>query len=80
MLLMAGQMLADKTAGLEDKLRESEDRAAGYLSELQMLKDAPPPEPERVEVPVVPTEVTETLQEIAARAEAVAREVEERAG
>ena len=80
MLLMAGLMLADKTAGLEDKLRESEDRAAGYLSELQMLKDAPPHEPERVEVPVVPTEVTETLQEIAARAEAVAREVEERAG
>lgn len=80
MLLMAGLMLADKTAGLEDKLRESEDRAAGYLSELRSLKDAPPPEPERVEVPVVPTEVTETLQEIAARAEALARDVEEKAG
>lgn len=80
MLLMAGLMLADKTAGLEDKLRESEDRAAGYLSELNALKDAPPPPPERVEVPVVPTSVTETLQEIAARAEALARDVEEKAG
>jgi cell division protein ZapA len=80
MLLMAGLMLADKTAGLEDKLRETEDRAAGYLSELRMLKDAPPPEPERIEVPVIPTEVTETLQEIAARAEALARDVEEKAG
>ncbi|SHH14484.1 cell division protein ZapA [Marivita hallyeonensis] len=80
MLLMAGLMLADKTAGLEDKLREMEDRAAGYQSELRMLKDAPPPKPERVEVPVVPTEVTETLQEIAARTEALARDVEERAG
>lgn len=80
MLLMAGLMLADKTAGLEDKLRETEDRAAGYLSELRMLKDAPPPQPERVEVPVVPTEVTESLQEIAARAEALARDVEEKAG
>lgn len=80
MLLMAGLMLADKTAGLEDKLRETEDRAAGHLSELRMLKDAPPPQPERVEVPVVPTEVTETLQEIAARAEALARDVEEKAG
>ena len=80
MLLMAGLMLADKTAGLEDKLRETEDRAAGHVSELRALKDAPPPEPERIEVPVVPTEVTETLAEIAARAEAVARDVEEKAG
>lgn len=80
MLLMAGLMLADKTAGLEDKLREMEDRTAGYVSELRALKDAPPPKPERVEVPVVPTEVTETLQEVAARAEALARDVEEKAG
>ncbi|WP_439124922.1 cell division protein ZapA [Marivita sp.] len=80
MLLMAGLMLADKTAGLEDKLRESEDRAAAYLSELRALKDMPPPEPERIEVPVVPTDVTESLQEIAARAEALARDVEEKAG
>ena len=80
MLLMAGLMLADKTAGLEDKLRETEDRAAGHLSELRTLKDAPPPAPERIEVPVVPTEVTETLQEIAARAEALARDVDEKAG
>lgn len=80
MLLMAGLMLADKTAGLEDKLRESEDRAAAYLSELRAIKDTPPPEPERIEVPVVPTDVTESLQEIAARAEALARDVEDKAG
>ncbi|WP_292288111.1 cell division protein ZapA [Marivita sp.] len=80
MLLMAGLMLADKTAGLEDKLREAEDRASGYLSELRMLKDAPPPQPERVEVPVVPTDVTESLQEIAARAESLARDVEDKVG
>ncbi|MCR9158759.1 MAG: cell division protein ZapA [Rhodobacteraceae bacterium] len=80
MLLMAGLMLADKTAGLEDKLRESEDRAAAYLSELRALKDAPPPQPERIEVPVVPTDVTESLQEIAARAEALARDVEDKVG
>lgn len=80
MLLMAGLMLADKTAGLEDKLREAEDRASGYLSELRMLKDAPPPPPERVEVPVVPTDVTESLQEIAARAESLARDVEDKVG
>lgn len=80
MLLMAGLMLADKTAGLEDKLRESEDRAGAYLSELRAIKDTPPPEPERIEVPVVPTDVTVSLQEIAARAEALARDVEDKAG
>ena len=80
MLLMAGLMLADKTAGLEDKLRESEDRAEAYLSELRAIKDTPPPEPERIEVPVVPTDVTESLQEIAAGAEALARDVEDKAG
>lgn len=80
MLLMAGLMLADKTAGLEDKLRESEDRAEAYLSELRAIKDTPLPEPERIEVPVVPTDVTESLQEIAARAEALARDVEDKAG
>ena len=38
------------------------------------------PEPERIEVPVVPESVTETLAELAARAEAGAAEIEEKAG
>lgn len=79
MLLMAGLMLADKTAGLEDKLRETEDRAAEHLNALRELQERPAPEPTRVEVPVVPSEVTETLAEIAARAESLAVEVEEKA-
>jgi cell division protein ZapA len=37
-------------------------------------------EPERIEVPVVPQAVTDTLAELAARAEALAAEVEEKAG
>jgi len=71
MLLMAGLMLADKTAGLQDRLAELENELAG-------LRDAPAPAPERVEVPVVPAAVTDTLSEIAARAEALAETVDGR--
>ncbi|KNX42137.1 Cell division protein ZapA [Roseovarius tolerans] len=76
MLLMAGLMLADKTAGLQDKLRAAEDKLAEREAELDQLRNAPAPEAERVEVPVVPQEVTETLAEIAARAEALAETVD----
>ena len=80
MLLMAGLMLADKTAGLEDRLREADAKLAELRSELGVLRDLPPPPPERIEVPVVPERVGEQLAEIAARAEALAQHVEEKAG
>lgn len=79
MLLMAGLMLADKTAGMQDKLREAEDAMAEKEAELAQLRNAPMPEPERIEVPVVPTTVTDTLAEIAARAEALAETVDGKA-
>ncbi|MBJ6370268.1 cell division protein ZapA [Sedimentitalea arenosa] len=79
MLLMAGLMLADKTAAVEDRIREVEATLAEREAELARLRAAPRPEPERVEVPVVPTTVTDTLAELAARAEALAAEVEEKA-
>lgn len=62
MLLMAGLMLADKTAAVEDEIRGLKAR----LAELEARPETP------VEVPVVPPQVTETLAEIAARAEALA--------
>lgn len=77
MLLMAGLMLADKTAGVEDRLRELEAKLAETEGMLQSLQSA---EPEKVEVAVIPNEVSETLAELAARAEALAAEVEEKAG
>ena len=80
MLLMAGLMLADKTAGLEDKLRDAEDQCAALEAELRELSERPAPAPERVEVPVVPAAVTDQLAEIAARAESLAAEVEEKLG
>mgnify|MGYP000023551735 CR=1 FL=1 len=78
MLLMAGLMLADKTAGLEEKLRNAEEVLGQKEDELAELKSRPAPKPERVEVPVIPGSVTDTLAEIAARAEALADAVEEK--
>jgi len=76
MLLMAGLMLADKTAAMQDKLREAEDRMAEKEAELDQLRNAPQPEPKTVEVAVVPETVTDAMAEIAARAEALADQFE----
>jgi len=73
MLLMAGLMLADKAAGVEDQLREAQNKAG----ELQARIDELQANPAQVEVAVVPSEVTDSLAEIAARAEALADRVEE---
>ncbi len=75
MLLMSGLMLADKTAGMEDNLRIAEAKLARALEEIEALKA----NPEQVEVPVIPDSVTDTLAEIAARAEAMAATVEDKA-
>lgn len=77
MLLMAGLLLADRTAALEDKVRAAEAESAEMRARLEAL-EATPPKPARLEVPVVPAEVTDTLAELAARAEALAEELEER--
>ncbi|MCA0272883.1 MAG: cell division protein ZapA [Proteobacteria bacterium] len=74
MLLMAGLMLADKAAGLDDQLRMAEERA--MVAE-RVAADARA-HPERIEVPVIPDIVTDTFSEIAARAEALAERMEER--
>jgi cell division protein ZapA len=71
MLLMAGLMLADRTAGMQDKLATLE-------AELAQIKSAPPPTPERIEVPVMPAGVAETLAELTARAEALAAQLEDK--
>ncbi|WP_371169925.1 cell division protein ZapA [Aliiroseovarius sp. 2305UL8-7] len=76
MLLMAGLMLADKTAGMEDKVKLSDQRVADLEAQIYALQNAAP---QKVEVPVIPDAVTDTLAEIAARAEAMAAEVEDKA-
>ncbi|GAB4561438.1 MAG: cell division protein ZapA [Ruegeria sp.] len=78
MLLMAGLMLADKAAATDDRIKTLEAQLAEAQAELDNLRNAPPPEPERVEVAVVPPSVTDTLAELAARAEALAELVGEK--
>ncbi|WP_370231630.1 cell division protein ZapA [Cognatishimia sp.] len=79
MLLMSGLMLADKSAGMEDRMRELEAKVAEQEEELARLRSAPA-HIERVEVPVVPVTTRDALAELAARAEALAAQVEEKAG
>ncbi|MGR3758358.1 MAG: cell division protein ZapA [Tranquillimonas sp.] len=79
MLLMAGLMLADKTAGLEERNQQLTASLRALQAEIEALRAAPAPEPQRIEVPVVPHHVVETMAELAARAEAIAATVEERA-
>ncbi|ASM71965.1 MULTISPECIES: cell division protein ZapA [Roseobacteraceae] len=77
MLLMAGLMLADKTASVEDRVAEIQARLDEREAELEGLRNQVI-EPERIEIPVVPQSVTDTLAELAARAESLAEEVQER--
>lgn len=78
MLLMAGLMLADKTAGLEEKLHEVEGKLGAQEALLEEMRNKPAPDPERIEVAVIPPVVTDTLAELAARTEALADKVEEK--
>jgi cell division protein ZapA len=80
LLLMAGLMLADKTAGLEDQVKELRRRLTEADVELQHLRDAQASEPERIEVPVIPADVTMRLAELATEAEGVAERAEEALG
>ena len=66
LLLLAGLMVAERASALEDRLASTE-------RELNRLRSNPP----RVEVPVVPATVSETLAELAARAEALAQKAED---
>ena len=79
MLLMAGLLLADKTASVEDQLKELRKQLGAREAELAQLR-AQPAEQQRVEVSVLPEGVSDTLAELAARAESIAAEIEEKAG
>ena len=87
MLLMAGLMLADKTAALEDEIKtlqgriaaqektlaSAEERLADRARRIAELQEAGP----RTELP---TRFTDGLAELAARAEAIDDEIDARRG
>lgn len=78
MLLMAGLTLADKTAEADDKLKAALVEIASLRDEVSRLQSRPEPQAKRVEVPVIPADLTDALTELAARAEAVAEDLEAR--
>jgi cell division protein ZapA len=69
-LLMAGLMLADKTASVEDENRQLKARLAD-------IEQRPAPEPELRQVAVMPASVIDSLAEVAARVEALADRLED---
>lgn len=79
MLLMSGLMLADKTAGLEEQMRTLEEKLSAQKTLIDEMRNQPKPEPQTVEVAVIPTALSDSLAELAARAESLATAVEEKA-
>lgn len=70
MLLMAGLMLADKTAGAEDRVRQLEAELGTLQAELDRLRAAP--------AAGLPSGTIERMGDLAARAEALADQLESR--
>lgn len=71
MLLMAGLMLADKTAVLEEKVKDATDRMAQLQAQIDTLQST-----HASQAASVPESVTTAMSELAARAEALADMVE----
>lgn len=74
MLLMAGLLLADKTKDLESRLSLAEQRLGQTNADLERLQSAPP----KVEVPVVPPQLSETLKDAAEQAESIVKALEDK--
>lgn len=69
LLLLAGLMLADRFATMEDRA----EKAERHVNRLQS-------NPTRVEVPIIPADLKEAMAELAARAEALAERIEDQQG
>lgn len=79
MLLMAGLMLADKTAGIDEQLRGLESKLATQEALIEQLRNQPEPVAQTIEVAVIPPAISDSFAEIAARVESLAAAVEEKA-
>jgi len=75
MLLMAGLLLADKTAAGQDRIAEVEAELAKAHQEIEALKSSGTAEPKIVEVAVIPPHVIDSLSALADRAEALADKI-----
>ena len=77
MLLMAGLLLADKTANLGERLSKAEQEIKSLRSELDQKRNVPsePSEPVIERVEVIPQEVTDYLESLAQQLEDMAANV-----
>ncbi len=75
MLLMAGLMLADKTVAGQDSIAEMQQKLEAAEKEIADLKSGDAVAPQTVEVEVIPSHVTDSLANLAARAEALADKI-----
>ena len=75
MLLMAGLMLADKTAAGQGSIAEMQQKLEAAEKEIADLKSGDAVAPQTVEVEVIPSHVTDSLANLAARAEALADKI-----
>jgi cell division protein ZapA len=76
MLLMAGLMVADRTAALEDEVKALKAKLAERgetVAAAPVVQSVEVPVVQRVEVPVVPQALRDSLAEIAARTETLAQ-------
>ncbi|MEM8959439.1 MAG: cell division protein ZapA [Pseudomonadota bacterium] len=73
MLLMAGLMLADKAAGLEEQMRALEEKSLSQQAMIEELSTRPAPG----QFGGVPQAFADSLAELAARAEAIADAMDE---
>jgi cell division protein ZapA len=73
MLLMAGLMLADKTAGAQDRLSQAEAGLSEATAEITRLKSLSQVASERTEA--VPEELAKNLADIAIKAESLADQI-----
>lgn len=78
MLLMAGLMLADKTAGVDEQLRGLEQKLSAQDKLIEELRNQPEPPAKTEEVAVIPPQLSESLAEIAARTESLAAAIEDK--
>ncbi|MGI3167901.1 cell division protein ZapA [Pseudooceanicola sp. C21-150M6] len=82
MLLMSGLMLADRTAGVEDRLKELEEEIEALRSDNARLKataETAQRRPAAQTVEVVPAALKDGLLNMAGKAERLAEELEQKA-
>lgn len=78
MLLMSGLLLADKTVSLEEKLKVTEKKIIDLEAALISTQPEISNKVEKIEVPVIPPTLLQSLAELSARAESAADSLEEK--